>query len=269
MSYASPLNGCPLITQATREEFCGPNVLIEGKAPGKGWKPRDYSTHPYGGLGFAGPYTGKLIPRGEWSERIRDREKSRSTLFELCKAKKIGPYHQGSTNYCWMNAPAKAVEVARAIAGQKHVPLSPASGAAVIKNFRNEGGWGTQAVAWIVQYGLGPAKLWPPNAIDRKYNTKAVDAERDKYKVDEWYDLPRRSFDALMTQLFQFNPCPLGLSWWGHEILGLDPVQLGRDEFGVRILNSWGTEWGQQGWAVLDEEHATADDQVACRVVTG
>jgi hypothetical protein len=269
-SYSSPLDGCPVITDANREEFCGELVTVDGHKPCRGRVPRDYKQQPFGSLGFAAPFSQPPIPRSEWADRIRDREKARAIASKVARARGVKTLDQASTNYCWINAPIQALQVCRALAGQPIVELSPASVGAKIKRFQNVGGWGTEGVAYLARVGATPCSLWPANAIDRRYDTPQADAERSKYQVDKWIDLPPRRFDLLMTCLLMGWPVPVGFNWWGHEVLAIDPVILdGTNRFGSRIWNNWGDHWGQQGMAILDEQHATPDDQIALQVVTG
>ena len=270
MDYHGWLKSLPIVTRSTREGLCGPNVTVNGVIPCKGWKPRDYAAQPVGSLGFCSVSPEPRIPRSEYKERILDRIKSGASLGQIARKKKVGPYNQSNTNYCWTNAVLKGCEILRVAAGQKHVPLSPASVAAIIKNFNNVGGWGTQAAEFIKTRGAVPQSLWPANAIDRRYNTAAANAERAKYRLDEVFDMQPNDFGLQASHLFRNRLCPFGLPWWGHEVLGVEMVLLeGTDRYGTLILNSWDISWGNEGWAILDEEHATAADVLAMGTMVG
>lgn len=167
---------------------------------------------------------------------------------------------------CWINAPVHCLEIVRAVQGQDYVELSPASCGAIIKQFRNVGGWGTEGLKFLVDKGAVPTSLWPANAIDPRYNTQAANAERHKYRVLEWYELRPRNFDEFMTALFYKIPVAIGLNWWRHEVTALDPVYV-NGQFGCRINNSWGTNWGDKGRGILLGNKANPDDAVAPRAV--
>lgn len=249
------------------DDFATESLCDDGG--GRGRVPRDFAKEPFGSLPFAGPFDLPLIPRSEWSERIEAIERSKSRLTDLCDVLGVKVKNQQQTNYCWINAPVHCLEIIRAVQGQKYVELSPASVGAKIKGFRNEGGWGTEGLRYLVDHGCVPTSLWPANAIDRKYDNHEADAARAHYQVDEWYDLQPRSFVQLMTCLFHRFPVAIGLNWWGHEVTAMNPVKLdGSDRFGVTIDNSWGTDWGENGRSVLSESKATPDDAVAPRVGT-
>lgn len=261
MSFISDIGILPVI------ETDADVVEIEGV--GKGHIPRDFSRAPFGGTPFAGPFDIPVIPRSEWPERIEEMERKKSRLTDLCDVMGVKVKNQQSTNYCWINAPVHCLEIIRAVQGQPYVELSPASVGAKIKNFRNEGGWGTEGLQYLVEHGCVPTDKWPANAIDRQYDTNAANVTRAKFQVDEWYDLKPGNFDQLMTCLFLRFPVAIGLNWWEHEVTAMDPVKLdGTNRFGVTIDNSWGESWGGRGRGVLTEEKSTPDDAVAPRVAT-
>lgn len=228
-----------------------------------GYRPRDWSL----GSGVAQPFDIPLIPRDAWAPMIEAREKSGQLLSRICDLAGVEHLDQGNTNYCWCNAVITAMEALRAAAGLPYVKLSPASVAAPIKGFRNQGGWGSEALAYIVENGVVPVSQWPANAIDRKYHTATNRETAKRFRVTEWYDLTARQFGQLMTCLLLGLPVPIGLLWWGHEVCAMDPVIIGKNRFGARIRNSW-KDWGDRGYAILEESKAVPDDAVAPRVVT-
>ncbi len=156
----------------------------------------------------------------------------------------------------------------RAMMNEVIVLLSPASVAAPIKGYRNQGGWGGEALEYIVAHGVAPVADWPANAINKQYDNAASQASRQRFTVTEWWDLAPRNFDQLMTCLLLRIPVPIGLNWWHHEVCAIDPVVLSPGKFGVRFRNSWGDGYGDQGFGVLTESKATPDDAVAPRVAT-
>lgn len=261
MPYTTKLGKTPIIDRDNHPlTFVGEKTVPFGR----GLKPRDYKREPFGAA-FAA-YSGPMIPRGEWRDRIEERDRTKSRQADFCDALGIKIKHQSTTNYCWIFAPTKGVEIARAKQGQRYVSLSPASVGARIKNFRNQGGWGTEGLQYIVDHGLVPSDKWPDIAIDRKYDTDVNDQLRVKYRITEWWDLKPRSFDQLMSAVLVGVPVAIGLNWWGHEVLAIDGVVLGSDDYGILIDNSWGTGWGDKGRGVLTQSKATPDDAVAPRV---
>lgn len=212
--------------------------------------------------------------RGATRDKKNMWRKVRGIVFEEFKGHVYNFSVAGDNSYvaegigvhnCWYNAVVMAVMIVRMLQGQKLVRLSPASGACKITNFRNVGGWGTQALKHATNYGIVPQANWPANAIDRKYDTPANDALRKLYRVTEWWDLKPRSFDEKMTCLFYGIPVPCGYNWWGHEICAVDPI-IKDGRFGTMEANSWGKSWGDNGYCILMESKSTPDDAVAPKV---
>lgn len=258
--FVSDLQGCPVIDDDAHPDTTGGM---------KGRMPRDWSLEPFGSLSFAAPFSGPTIPRSEWDERIRDLEKAQARISDICEAMGVKIKDQKSTNYCWVFATTTCAEIIRAVQGQDHVDLSPSSVGAKIKNFRNEGGWGTESLRYGVEHGWVPSSMWPDTALDRRYDTPQAEASRAKYQVDEWWELQPGNFEQLATCLLGGFPVSIGLSWWGHQVCASDLVKLdGAGNYGVRIRNSWGTVWSQNGQAILTERKATPDDAVSPRSVT-
>jgi hypothetical protein len=245
------------------------DIAVGGEWKTRGLIPRDFARVPHGSMPFAAKFDVPVIPRSEWVARIEEMERTRTRLSDVVDAAGLKSLDQNGTNYCWCNAVVTAIMTLRAAQNQPFVALSPASVAAPIKNFRNQGGWGGEALAYIVEHGVAAQEFWPANYWQsRKYETPATQANRALHKVAEWWDLVPQRFEQLMTCLFLRVPVPIGLNWWSHEVCAMDPVVLANGGFGVRIRNSWGDGYGDHGFAVLSESRATPDDAVAPRVTT-
>lgn len=271
MAFRSDIGGCPVIDDSNYLEHVAPRV--DGELVCKGRIPRDYTREPLGSLGFAAPFAQKVkkIPRSDWPMLIEEKQKRRDRIKDMFDFHKMKVKNQAQTNYCWINAPVHAVELARCRANQGYVELSPASAGAVIKRGANVGGWGTEGVRWIAEHGLVPVSMWPANEI-RNWQSlnNQTQAERPKYRVQDWIELTPRDFEQVATLLLMSIPVCVGLNWWGHEVTLWDLVKLdGTDRFGCRFGNSWGTSWGENGQGILTESKATPDDGVSPIVVVG
>lgn len=72
--------------------------VVNGEEKGRGQEPRDYSVQPV--EMFAPPSQLPLIPRSEWSARIKEMEETKSRLSDVILAAGIPSMDQGSNGYC-------------------------------------------------------------------------------------------------------------------------------------------------------------------------
>ena len=199
----------------------------------------------------------KLLTDTEIDERIDQAERDKATLKDFALDMNVECLDQGRTNYCWINAPVFCAMLRRLIeTGQEH-RYSPASGGAVIKGFQNVGGWGSQALAFMIENGINYQSDWPPNAIDRRYYT-AENREKAKLnRVTEYYRL--ETWQEVKSCIAQKIPCGLGYNWWRHEVTGMC---LTLRSHNLEIANSWGN-WGDRGYGTLEGSRRYPDDAVA------
>lgn len=233
--------------------------------------PRDYRLYPP--EMFAPPSELPLIPRSEWSDRIKEQEANKSRISDVILAQNIPSMDQGPNGYCWGHSTVGAVQALRALANQPYVPLSAYMVCAIIKNGRNEGGWCGLSAKFLRDVGVCSQALWPQGDRNVSRDTPAVRADAALHKVSEdWVDLTRSvydqnlTFDQVATCLLSGVPCALDFNWWAHSVLGCDLVEVESGSFGVRIRNSWGDGWGDKGFGVLRGSKSVPDGAVALRV---
>jgi hypothetical protein len=235
MAWTSRLATGEIIIDDSNAHIYAPPVdpVVAGEVKSRGYtgRPPGVRAAQYGATDFPREL---IVPRSEWEARVKEMEESGSLLSQLEDAAGLSVLDQNGTNYCWVNAPTHCLELLRVRQGEPMVRLSPASAGAVITGYRNQGGMGLDAVQFLVEHGVCPQSLWPPNAID---------------------------FDALFSALLMGLPVCLGLDWWGHEITVVDPVVISPGKYGVRIDNSWGVSWQTNGRGILAENKARGDQQ--------
>ena len=241
--------------------------------------PRDYTSRPLGYYGVPMQAVDMpLIPRNEWSGRIKEMEQTRSRLSDLVRSGNHGQpipgLYQNGYGYCWGHSTAHAMMAIRARDHQPYIPLSAFAVCAMIKRGRNEGGWGALSLEFIQQHGIPSQQFWPQESADLRHDTPQMRANAALHRVSEgWVDLAppvdrrKLSFDQTMTCLLSRMPVVMDLNWWSHSVCGLDPVEVEPGSFGVRIWNSHGESYGDRGMAVLRGARAIPDGAVAPRVV--
>lgn len=270
MAYTSPCltPSMPIIDDNNYQSFINPTV--DGEVKLCGTLPRDFSADPFGQGPYLAPFPDSMrIPVKDWPDLIREKDSKKSWITNLSDQVGSKVLDQDGTNFCWANGVVRALTIARVYAGEPQVMLSPASVAAPINNYRNNGGWGSNAVKFIAQNGCVPVDRWPANYWQSsKYATPENLQIAKRYRIDQWWDLRPGDTEALGSMVLQDFACPAGLSWWSHEIcftfLAVAPD--GSILFGFD--NSWGAGWGQNGRGTMTERKARADDCQAVKAPT-
>src|SRR5262249_54745303 len=97
-------------------QFVDPPTINAQKV-GPALAPRDFALVPHGSSATAPAFDLPIVPRAEWSARIKAMEDAQSRLSDVVRALGMPSLYQGQTNYCWANAPVNCVRVLRAAAG--------------------------------------------------------------------------------------------------------------------------------------------------------
>jgi hypothetical protein len=255
---------------------------LNGECKGMGLIPRNYRTHPQGyvrGLNSYSALDMPLIPRSEWSARIKEMEATKSRLSDIRRREGPGGGHipsldQGDKGYCWMHSGAMCAILVRALMNQPYVRLSAYMGACLIKQYRDEGGWGAAGLEWLIEQGLPSVEFWPEKSMSRSNDTQAMRANARLHRVGENYmDLVPAvydrdlTFDQMMTCLLCRVPVIADFNWWGHSVCLMDPVEIERGSFGSRGVNSWGDGYGDLGEFILQGDRAQMDGGCAPRLM--
>ncbi len=267
-------------------EHCEP-VEINGERTTFGLVPRNYSNYPVGCYGATPwkPDQIKLIPRNEWSSRIKDKQQAQSQLSDLRlsgnNGQMVPSLDQNGKGYCWAHSLTHAVMLNRMVSNDPYEPLSAYAIACMIKNYRDEGGWGALAMDFAIKNGIPSQKFWPQKSMARSNDNPNTWANAALYKITNgWTDLSVAaydrdlSFDQEMSCLLQNIPVVTDLMWWGHSVCSLDAYEFDSslsltdiNRWGKRIWNSWSDLWSDRGMGLLRGKKAVSDGAVASRIV--
>lgn len=214
-----------------------------------------------------------LVPENEIVDRIRENAANGSQLSDIWRRMNAPVLDQNGRGYCWAHSGTSAVQALRAAANLPTVPLSAYAVACVIKNYRDEGGWGAQGLDFISERGVPSESFWPMKAVSRSHDNPRTWENAALHRVTEgWVDTVTPQYDRDLSRLqvvtLLLNRIPVigDYNWWGHSVCLLDPVVLPSGRIGVRIVNSWGSSWSDGGMGVLDDRKAWPDGATAPRV---
>ena len=122
---------------------------------------------------------------------------------------------------------------------------------------RNRGGYPEEALHQMRNYGACDQTYWPHNDRDERSAKIGWEADALNHRLIRWCDV--EDFEIQMTLALLRVPVPIGLRWWGHLVCQLDPIHFGGKDFGVGCDNSWGDDYGDNGYFELTERRGTAD----------
>jgi len=271
MTYQSDLGANPLII----DDGNAAKLVDQWRQEGLtfGGMQRDYNSAPFGSASRPSKdfqYTFES-DRGKLRDRIQRADENKTAPDDWRISADVPVLDQGQWGYCWFFGCCGAMLNCYAMTGGVVPHLNAFPTAYRIKNGRNEGGWGEEALRGIEQYGVVEDSLWPGlEAKMSNWDRQEVKANAALHKVTESLELPRRDILALVSVLTDpRNPRPVtvGYDWWGHLIYA---VRAGWKDgkFLVKIVNSWKETWGEKGTAWLTESKAIASEQIAIQRVS-
>lgn len=231
---------------------------------------RDYERHPFGYSRVVKAFDLPLIPENEWAERLEYQKATKSRLSDIrnrgLSGRPIPSLDQNGVGYCWCHGPVSALLLARAVAGLPFVDLSPFAVGCLIKNYRDEGGWGIEAMEFMAERGCPSSAFWPHRAMRREYDTPATWANAKLHIQTEWMELEPRNKAQMVTCLLSNLPICAGYDHWAHEVCLMDLENL--SPLRVRLWNSWSDNWEDNGTGILEGSKALGDGWECVRVVT-
>lgn len=259
-------------------------AVVVGHKMGRGLVERNYNEFPKGSYASAPPFDDKVMPLVPWDEvpdRIAELERTKSRLSDIYQHPSLDQNGQG---YCWAYSGTGCVQVLREKNNQPYQRLSAHSVAWVIKNGRDQGGWGAAGLDFLRERGVQPITTWPEKSMNgREYNTSANWEVAKEYRVTEGFvDLEPAAYDRelsvhqVISCLLNYIPVIGDFNWWGHSVAMLDvldlyPTKSKNDprRYGTNILNSWTDRWGNKGRGILKDSKAFPNGASAPRALWG
>jgi C1A family cysteine protease len=251
-----------------------PEAVTHDPQYSRGLVPRDYATDPP--EMFAQPEGMPLIPRSEWDARIAEQDANESSLEHIWRRSGQRSLDQNGQGYCWAYSTGAAVMLTRMAANLPVVRVSPHAVACKIKGFRDEGGWCGLSAKFAREVGYPSVDVWPEKSMSRQNDRPETWADAAKHKIEEdWVDLAaghfyyqNLTFDQVATCVLLNRACPVDFNWWQHSVCAVGLVRVEPGSYGLRILNSWSENWGEQGFATLRGNKATPNSALCVRTVT-
>lgn len=234
---------------------------------------RDFNEYPIACMSGLTEFPDELLI--DPSEQPHWLEKQIEAKAQLSDIRNRGNYgqpipslDQNPWGYCWNHSTVHAAMLVRASNNQPYVPLSAFAGAAIVKNYRDLGGHCVQALQFIREVGAPSQALWPQKKVDRRLDTPEMRANAALHKVEEWWDFSQnkaKRTQQMISALLRGIPVAMDVYWWRHSICVLDV--LGFNPLRVRIWNSYGDQYGNNGTEILEGNRAMPDNAVAPRVI--
>lgn len=297
MSVAEPQNHF-LITDDNYAVHVDP--VVDGQQKKRGLVPRNFETHPQGFYRSMPAYDQPLVPRNEWIDRIREMSAAKAFMRDIRRrglpdGRPIPSLDQDGVGYCWNHSGTMGIILTRAKQGQPYKRLSAFFVGCLVKNYRDEGGWGAQGIDFMAENGVPEVQFWPEKSMNRRNDNEKTRANAKLYRVDGiWADMAAAQYDRNLTEDQSVSSLLTGncniedYNWWGHSVLiiglalaaggmplggfpDLTSLDLNNDRdrkvFGDVInkvgINSWTDSWGDVGEFTLTGNRAHSDGGVA------
>ena len=155
--------------------------------------PRDHNTHPVGYSAFARPFDLPLIPENKWQDRLDARIAAKAQFSDVrmtgMGGQPIPSRDQNGKGYCWAHSSTSAALIVRAVNNEPYADLSAFAVACQIKNFVDEGGWGSESLEWIASKGIPDSKYWPQQSMSRSNVNAAMQQNSMLHRFTNWRDL--------------------------------------------------------------------------------
>ncbi len=263
----------PLFTAANCHELTGDGEELRDTNPHAAGRLRLFGLcappQEYAAVHTATAYPEELIiPRAKWPGLIAEAKRSQTLLSQIARRCKVPVLNQYSLPYCHAFSPAEAVMLLRAANGLPFLELSAGSIGGPATGYRARGAAIEQDLDVITTLGIATTAFVPMSAVAKASWKPGAEENALLHRVTEWWKFGTtgRMFDEIISALFRRFPVCVGLNWWRHAVTYFDPEELDTGEYGVLFRNSWGPDFGEDGFARLDEDKGTPDVAYAPRV---
>lgn len=254
------------INDSNYTQFTSPPI-----GQGMGLVPRDFMKFPQGYLMYARPFDLPLYTDQEIQEGIATQEREQSSLQHLrdraANGSRMPSYDQNGQGYCWAYSSTCAASLARVAANMPYVRLSAHKVGCLVKGYRDQGGWNSQSIEHIAQYGVPSEDLWPAKSMSKSNDNEAMRANALLHRITEWMDLAEGGElleRQLATCLLLNFPVAVDFNWWGHSVCAVRLISW--RPFKIRIWNSWRDSWSDAGMGDLEGSKARPNGAIAVRV---
>ena len=205
---------------------CGTGLIQECREP----PPRSLSVEQAGI---------KVVPIDQWPERIAELNAAKawpnSHVWTV--------FNQGNIGSCASEAICGAMQALRSQEGQQKVTFNPYGLYGRVNGGRDAGSTLQDNLSFVQRYGCFPESIWPRSkGWQAQPSAEAYEAAK-AYRLQEVVQVrSREEFgSALLAGL------PVYFGYPGHAIFAVELIDQNRFWY----VNSWGTNWGQQGRGTL------------------
>jgi len=229
---------------------------------------------PLGQLPNAIAFPDRLIPRSEWDERIAEKDREKSWLYDLVHAAGIPCDDQGSLGFCHAFGTTDAAENCRLIQGHPFVRLSGVSIGGPVTNWKNRGADPSDDLTQLATVGACPESfLDDKHSLNPRRWKTGWEEQRAKFMATEIWDMRDGSgkglaFDFAMTVALLGLAGGIGYSWWSHFVSGPYKARKNGRNYEILNRNQWGCGYGEDGFFWLTEGRGTPTWQTVIRQMT-